>query len=327
MNRRGFIAGLGSAAVIVCPRIVFAQKIGEMPKIAMVRVAPGDGQDIAMFDQGMRAAGWTKDINVRLDYYVGSDDTQLASSVVTEVLSSNPTIIVTIASPNTLAAHRLTSTIPIVFAVVSYPIDQGIVPNLARPGGNVTGFSYFDGGIGGKWLQLLLEMTPQRTRFVSMYNPTVGPIGDLFQRSIDDAARSLNVEVTRALVYTDSDIEAVFERIAGARDIALLVPSNAFTYIRSSMIAVLAAKYHIPAMYPARRFVEEGGLVAYGPDLYHQIYEAASYVDRILKGAKPGDLPVQQPTKYPLVINLRAAKALGLNIPPSLLARADEVIE
>jgi len=293
----------------------------------MVRVAPGDGQDIAMFDQGMRAAGWTKDINVRLDYYVGSDDTQLASSVVTEVLSSNPTIIVTIASPNTLAAHRLTSTIPIVFAVVSYPIDQGIVPNLARPGGNVTGFSYFDGGIGGKWLQLLLEMTPQRTRFVSMYNPTVGPIGDLFQRSIDDAARSLNVEVTRALVYTDSDIEAVFERIAGARDIALLVPSNAFTYIRSSMIAVLAAKYHIPAMYPARRFVEEGGLVAYGPDLYHQIYEAASYVDRILKGAKPGDLPVQQPTKYPLVINLRAAKALGLNIPPSLLARADEVIE
>ena len=327
MRRREFIAGLSGAAVIVCPRIIFAQKIGEMPRIAVVRADPDDRQDVAVFEKGMRAAGWIKDINVRLDYYIGRDNSQLASSVVAEVVSSNPTIIVTIASPNTLAAHRLTSTIPIVFAVVSYPIDQGIAPSLAHPGGNVTGFSYFDGGIGGKWLQLLQEMTPQRTRFVSMYNPTGGPLPELFQRSIEDAARSLNVEVTRALVHTDSEIEAVFERIAGATDIALLIPSNAFTYIRSSMIAALAAKHRIPTIYPARRFADEGGLVAYGPDLYHQIYSAASYVDRILKGAKPGDLPIQQPTKYALIINLRAAKALDLDVPPSLLARADEVIE
>ena len=332
MRRRTFIAGLGCTAVNVWPELVFAQKTGEMPRIAMVRADPGDRQDVAVFEQGMRAAGWIKDINVRLDYYVGSDDPQRITSVATEAVSSNPTIIVTVASPNTLATQRLTSTIPIVFAVVSDPIGQGIVTNFAHPGGNVTGFSYFDSGIGGKWLQLLREMTPHRTRFVSMFGEVANPTGgfgipELFQRSIEDGARSLTVEVTRALVHNDSEIEAVFERIAGATDIALLIPSNLFTYIRSRMIAELAAKHRIPTMYPARRFADDGGLVAYGPDLYDEIYLAASYVDHILKGAKPGDLPIQQPTKYTLVINLRAAKALDLTIPPSLLARADEVIE
>jgi putative ABC transport system substrate-binding protein len=327
VKRREFIAGIGGTLVNVWPELVFAQKTGEMPRIAVVRADPNDQQDTAVFERGMRAAGWIKDINIRLDYYVARDDPQLTRSVVTEVVSSNPTIIVTLASTNTLATQRLTSTIPIVFAVVSDPIGQGIVTNFAHPGGNVTGFSYFDNGIGGKWLQLLREMTPQRTRFVSMYSPTGGPIAELFQRSIEDGARSLSVEVTRAFVHNDSEIEAVFERIAGAMDIALLIPSNQFTYIRSRMIAELAAKHRIPTMYPARRFAEEGGLVAYGPDIYDEIYSAASYVDRILKGAKPGDLPIQQPTKYTLVVNLRAAKALDLNIPPSLLARADEVIE
>jgi len=326
VRRRDFIAGLGGAAVNVWPELVFAQRTGEMPRIAVVRADPNDQQDTAVFEKGMRAAGWIKDINVRLDYYVRRDDPQLTTSVVTEVVSSNPTIIVTIASPNTLATQRLTSTIPIVFAVVSDPIGQGVVTNFAHPGGNVTGFSYFDSGIGGKWLQLLLEMTPQRTRFVSMFSGTGGPT-ELFQRSIEDGARSLSVEVTRAVVHNDSEIEAVFERIAGATDIALIIPSNQFTYIRSRMIAELASKHRIPTMYPARRFADEGGLIAYGPDIYDEIYSAASYVDRILKGAKPGDLPIQQPTKYTLVINLRAAKAIDLNIPPSLLARADEVIE
>ena len=326
MRRRDFIAGLGGAAVNVWPELVFAQRTGEMPRIAVVRADPNDQQDTAVFEKGMRAAGWIKDINVRLDYYVRRDDPQLSTSVVTEVVSSNPTIIVTIASPNTLATQRLISTIPIVFTVVSDPIGQGVVTNFAHPGGNVTGFSYFDSGIGGKWLQLLLEMTPQRTRFVSMFSGTGGPT-ELFQRSIEDGARSLSVEVTRAVVHNDSEIEAVFERIAGATDIALIIPSNQFTYIRSRMIAELASKHRIPTMYPARRFADEGGLIAYGPDIYDEIYSAASYVDRILKGAKPGDLPIQQPTKYTLVINLRAAKAIDLNIPPSLLARADEVIE
>ena len=200
--------------------------------------------------------------------------------------------------------------------------------SFAHPGGNVTGFSHFDTGVGGKWLQVLREIVPQRTRFVSMFNPNPNnPITELFQRSIEDAARSLSVEVSRALVHDDSEIQAAFEQFAGATNIALLVPSDPFTYFRSAMIAALAAKHRIPAMYPARRFVDDGGLVAYGPDLYDQIYLAASYVNRVLKGEKLGDLPVQQPTKYTLVINLKTAKVLGLDVPHSLLARADEVIE
>jgi putative ABC transport system substrate-binding protein len=264
---------------------------------------------------------------VQVDYRWGGNDPQQSTAVAKEVVSLNPSVIVSLGSPNTIAVHRLTSTVPIVFAVVSDPIGQGIVTNLARPGTNVTGFSSFDFGMGGKWLQVLGEITPQTTRFVSMFNPVGGPYVELFQHSFEDAARSLNVVVTSAPVNSDDDINAAFERLTGATNIALLVPSDPFTYYRGAMIAALAAKNRIPAMYPARRFVDDGGLIAYGPDIYDEVYLAGSYVDRILKGANPVDLPVQQPTKYTLVINLKAAKALGLNIPASLLARADEVIE
>ena len=326
MKRREFIAGLCGAAAIVGCNEVFAQKTIETSRIVVIGVDP-DQKVIEAFEQGMRAARSIKDADARVQYRWGGNDPQLRAAVVAEVVGSNPSVIVPIAAPNTLAARRLTSTIPMVFAVVSYPIDQGIVTNYAHPGGNVTGFSYFDSGIGGKWLQLLHEMTPQRTRFGSMFNPTNNQIIEFFQHSIEDAARSLNVEVSRVPVHDDGEIQAAFEQFAGATNIALLVPPDPFTYFRGAMIAALAAKHRIPTMYPARRFADEGGLVAYGPDLYDQIYLAASYVDRVLKGAKPGDLPFQQPTKYTLVINLRAAKAIDLNIPPSLLARADEVIE
>ena len=325
MRRRTFIAALGGAA-IVGPNGVFAQKTGDMPSIVVVGADP-DRKDIVTFEQGMRAAGWINDANVRIDYRLGGNDPQLTTPVIAEIVRSNPSMIVTFGSPNTLATCRLTPGIPIVFAVVSDPIGQGIVTNFPHPGGNVTGFSNFDSGMGGKWLQLLQEMAPQRTRFTSMFNPTGGPYAELFQRSIEDGARAIHVEVTRAPVQSDDEIKAVFEQLSGVINIALLVPSDPYTYSRSPMIAALAAKHRIPAMYPVRRFADDGGLVAYGPDLNEQIRGAASYVDRILKGAKPGDLPVQQPTKYTLVINLKAAKALDLNIPASLLARADEVIE
>ena len=326
MRRRTFIAALGGAAAIVGCNEVFAQKTIETPRIAVVGIEP-DQKVIEAFDRGMRTVGWIKDANARVEYRWSGSDPQLSAAIVREVINSTPSVIVPIGSPNTLVVHRLTSTIPIVFAVVSDPIYQGIATSFAHPGGNVTGFSNFDTGVGGKWLQLLREMAPQRTRFVSMFNPTNNQIIEFFQRSIEDAARSLNVEVSRAPVHDDGEIRAAFEQFAGATNIALLFPSDTFTYFRSAMIAPLAAKHRIPAMYPARRFVDDGGLVAYGPDIYDQIFSAASYVDRVLKGEKPGDLPIQQPTKYTLVINLRAAKAIDLNIPPSLLARADEVIE
>jgi putative tryptophan/tyrosine transport system substrate-binding protein len=223
VKRRDFIAGLGSTAIVAGPnRAPAQQKIGETPRIAVIGI-DSDQEVIEAFDRGMRAAGRIKDANARVEYRWSGSDIQLGSAVVTEVVSSNPTIIVTIASPNTLATQRLTSTIPVVFAVVSDPIGQGIVTNLAHPGGNMTGFSYFDSAIGGKWLQLLQEMTPQRTRFVSMFNP-YNQIAEYFQRSIEAAARSLNVEVSRAPVNDDGEIQAAFEQFAGATNIALLVP-------------------------------------------------------------------------------------------------------
>jgi putative ABC transport system substrate-binding protein len=323
-DRRAFIAGLGSAATLVCSKRSFGQTIGHTPRVAVVGFE-ADPKNIAAFAQGMRETGWIKDINVRFDYHwVG---TKRTTTVATEVVGSNPTIIVTIGSPVTVAMHSASATIPIVFSVVSDPIGQGIVTDLAHPGGNITGFSHFDRDIGGKWLQLLHEITPQTMRFASMFNPAMGSYTELFQRSIEDAARSLSLEVTRAPVRNDGEIEAAFERLAGTTNIALLVPSDQFTYLRSAMIAALAAKYRVPAIYPGRRFVDYGGLVAYSPDLYDEIHRSASYVDRILKGEKPADLPVQAPTKFELVINLKAAKSLGLKIPESILARADEVIE
>jgi putative ABC transport system substrate-binding protein len=302
------------------------QKTGETPRIVLLGIEP-DQKTIEVFEQGMRAAGRIKDINAQIDYRWGGNDPQHSADVAREVVSLNPSVIVSIGSPNTQLVHRLTSTIPIVFAVVSDPVGQGIVTSFAHPSGNVTGFSNFDSGVGGKWLQVLREIAPQRTRFVSLFNPTNNPIIELFHHSFEDAARSLNVDVSRMPVHDDGEIQAAFRRFAGATNIALLVPADPFTYYRSAMIAGLASKHQIPAMYAFRRFVDDGGLIAYGPDNNDPLYSAASYVDRVLKGEKPGDLPVQQPTKYTLVINLSAAKALGLSIPPSLFARADEVIE
>jgi putative ABC transport system substrate-binding protein len=179
--------------------------------------------------------------------------------------------------------------------------------------------------MGSKWLELLHEIVPQTTRVASMFNPAFGTY--IYERSIEEAARSLGLEIMQAPVLTDTDIEAVFERLTGETNIALLLSSDAFTYVRSEMIADLAAKHHIPAILPARRFVDAGGLISYGPDLFHEIYSSAFYVDRILKGEHPTDLPVQAPSKFEFLINLKAARTLGLAIPPTLLARADEVIE
>jgi putative tryptophan/tyrosine transport system substrate-binding protein len=204
MKRREFIAGLGGAAAIVGPSKVFAQKTGEMPRVAVVGI-DRDQKVVEAFDRGMRAAGWINDANARVDYRWSGSDPQLGPAVVTEVVSSNPSVIVSIGSPNTIALQRRTSTIPIVFAVVSDPVYQGIVTSFAHPGSNVTGFSYFDTGVGGKWLQVLREIAPQRTQFVSMFSPTNSP-GKFFLRSIEDAARALDVEVLRMPVQNDDEI-------------------------------------------------------------------------------------------------------------------------
>jgi putative tryptophan/tyrosine transport system substrate-binding protein len=339
IGRRQFISVLGGvaalaseAAMILWPTRVFAQRTtGEIPRIALLWVGeetdPELRKFVAAFEQGMRAAGWITGVNVRLDYRWVGGDPQRTTAAAAEVNGWNPTVIVAVGSPPAVAIHRVTATIPIVFAAVSDPVGQGLVSSLAHPGGNITGFSNFEPGIGGKWLELLKKIVPHTTRVAAMFNPATSPYNELFERSVKDAAPSLNVEVMQALVHDEGEIEGVFDRLAGASNSALIVPSDIFTFIRSPTIVALAAKYRVPAIYAVRRFAVDGGLVAYGVDLSDQIHSAASYVDRIIKGAKPSDLPIQQPAKYTLVINLKAAKALGLEIPPNVLALADEVIE
>jgi putative ABC transport system substrate-binding protein len=331
MRRREFIALLGAAAIAMRSRNAFAATTGRMPKIAVLMVGSADDLESPMllsaFEQGMRAAGWTKDANVRLDYRWGGTDPQHAAAAAAEVAASKPDAIVAVGSPVVVATQHLTATIPIVFAIVSDPVGQGVVPNLAHPGGNVTGFSNLEPGIGGKWLELLKEIAPGVTKVAVMFNPATSPYNELFERSVEDGARTFGVQVSRAPVHDDGEMAALFERLAGQPDVGLLVPSDAFTYFRSATIVALAAKHRLPAIYAFRRFADEGGLVAYGVDAFEQMRATASYVDRILKGAKPGDLPVQMPTKYSLIINLKTAKALGLNVPPGLIAAADDVIE
>ena len=330
VRRRDVIALLGGAIVARSKR-VHAETGGRMPKVAVLIVGSADDPKsaayVSAFEQGMRAAGWSKDVNVRFDYRWGGTDPQHVASAATDVAALKPDLVVAMGSPVVVAMQRVTTTIPIVFAVVSDPVGQGLVPNLAHPGGNVTGFSNLEPGIGGKWLELLKEIAPGVTKVAVMFNPATSPYNELFERSVEDGARTFGVQVSRVPVHDDAEIAAVFERLAGQPDAGLLVPSDAFTYFRSATIVALAAKHRLPAIYPFHRFATEGGLVAYGVDVFEQMRATASYVDRILKGAKPGDLPVQMPIKYTLIINLKTAKALGLSVPVGLLATADEVIE
>ena len=327
----GAAALAGEAAMILQPTRVFAQSSGEIPRIALMSVGeetdPEFRKFVTAFEQGMRAAGWIIGVNVRLDYrWVGADPKRTTAAAA-EINGWKPTVIVALGSPPAVALHRVTATIPIVFAGVSDPVGQGLVSNLAHPGGNITGFSNIEPGLGGKWLELLKKIVPDTTRVAVMFNPASSPYNELFERSVKDAASSLNVEVMQGRVHDDGEIERVFDQLAGASKSGLIVPSDIFTFSRSSTIVALATKHRLPAIYALRRFAVDGGLVAYGVDLADQIHSAASYVDRIIKGANPGDLPIQQPAKYTLVINLKTARALGLEIPHNVLALADEVIE
>jgi putative ABC transport system substrate-binding protein len=331
MRRREFITLLGGAAVtVIWSKAVFAQTTS-ISRIAALLV--GDEVDseshawVAAIEQGLRTAGRTAGVDMRLDYYWAGTDPQRAAVAAALVAKASPSVIITVGSAAAIAMHRATSTIPIVFSFASDPVGQGFVSNLARPGGNITGFSNLEPEIGGKLLGLLKELAPKTARVAVMFNPVTSPHTELFERSVGKAAPSFNIEVTRAPVYEDPEIEAVFQRIAAAPNGALLVPSDSFTFFRRKMILTLAAQHRVPAIFGVSRFAYDGGLAGYGADPYEQIRSAAAYADRILKGEKPGDLPVQQPTKYTLVLNLKTAKALGITVPPTLLAIADDVIE
>jgi putative ABC transport system substrate-binding protein len=328
MKRREFIAGLGGVAV--WPVAARAQQPQRMRSIGVLM--PGDENDpdgkrrYSAFTQALSDLGWTDGRNVRMDLRWGGGDNNRIRALARELVGLQPDIIVTNATPATIAVQRETRTIPIVFVTGGDPVASSIAARLDRPSGNTTGFASFEATLGGKWLELLSEIAAGLKRAAIMFNPDTAP-ASTFMPSIETAARSLKLAPIIAPVHSDVEIEAAIVALGRERGGGLVVPVDAFMTAHRTSIILAAARNSVPAVYPISAYARDGGLLSYGPDQVDISRRAASYVDRILRGAKPADLPVILPTKYEFVINLKTAKALGLTIPETLLATADEVIQ
>ena len=273
--------------------------------------------------------GWSEGHNLRIDYRWAGGDMNRLAPLAQELVELRPNALFVRATPGALAAIRATRTIPIVFVVVSDPVGDGLVASIAHPGGNVTGFTNgLEESIGGKWIEILREIAPSVTRFGIMYNPRTAPGGgDYYTRLIKRAAETLQVKTIPTLIENADGIDAAFQTLTSEADTGLLVVPDATTTANRAQIVALAARLRVPAIYPFRYFADEGGLVTYGVDVGESYRGAGAYIDRILRGATPAELPVQAPTKYELVINLKTAKTLGLTIPLIMQMTADEAIE
>jgi len=331
MRRRTFITLLGGAAA--WPLAARAQQGERVRRIGLLMGTADDreGQTrVAALKQGLQELGWTDGRNIQIETRFGGADAARIRAAAAELVALAPDVIVGQTTPVIRALRQATSSIPIIMAAVNDPVDQGFVSSLAHPGGNitgcVTGFSQFQYGLSGEWLELLKEVAPKVTRAAVIRDPAIASgIGQF--GAIQAAASSLGVEVSPFNVRDAGEIERTITAFSRSSNGGLIVTGSALAVVHRELIIALAARNNLPAVYFERLFVARGGLVSYGPDLSDQFRRAAGYVDRILKGTKPADLPVQAPTKYELVINLKVAKALGLEVPPTLLARADEVIE
>jgi putative ABC transport system substrate-binding protein len=328
MRRREFIWLVSTAAA--WPVVGRAQQGERMRRIGVLMVAVA-GDPVLMRRLGalrgeLGRLGWVEGRNLRLETRWAGGDPERIRNAAAELVSLAPDIIIANGSSAMDAIQRATRTVPVLFVVVPDPIGAGYADSLARPGGNATGFSQFEFGISAKWLELLKEVAPDLRQAGIVRDPTITSGPGQFG-AIQSVAPSLGVEITPLNVRDAAEIERVITAFARRENAGLVVTGSALAVVHRKLIMELAAKHKLPAVYFADFVVKEGGLVSYGPDLVDQYRQAASYVDRILRGEKPGDLPVQAPTKYELVINLKTAKALGLEMPQSLLARADEVIE
>jgi len=328
MRRREFITLLGGAAV-AWPLTARAQQPERMRRIGVLApTAPDDAEAqtrFAALRQGLQRFGWIEGRNLQIDARWGAGDAGAIGSAATELAALAPDVIV--ASGSAVAAIlQATRTVPIVFVSVPDPVGSGFVESLAQPGGNATGFIMFEYGLSAKWLELLKEIAPSVTRAAVLRDPAiVAGIGQF--AVIQSAAPSVGVDVSAINMRDGAEIERAVTAFARRPNGGLILTASALAAIHRDLVVSLAARYKLPAVYITRYFVAGGGLVSYGPDFVDQYRRAAEYVDRILKGEKPADLPVQAPTKYELVINLKTAKALGLDIPTTVLASADEVIE
>jgi putative ABC transport system substrate-binding protein len=295
---------------------------------ALIALGGFDGQAFAeKLIQGLGALSWHEGRNLRIDWRWTGGEIGLYERYAAELVALSPDVLLAQGSVTIEALRRHTSTIPIVFTIVVDPVGQGFVASLARPGGNITGFSSYDPQIAGKWVEMLTQITPPVARMAVLFDPATAPYAGLMLREIDEAARKL-ASTTRPVPCRDAaDIEAIVAQLEQEERSGLVVLPGVFPDRHREAIVALAARYRVPAVYPTREFAAAGGLMSYGVDNDDLARRSAYYVDRIFKGATPNDLPVQRPTKFDLVINLKSAKALGLTVPPSLIARADEVIE
>jgi putative ABC transport system substrate-binding protein len=328
MRRREFIAALGGAAAI--PLMARAQQSERMRRIGVLAGVAADDPEgqarIAAFLKGMQQLGWTDGRNVQIEYRWAAGSPGDLRKYAPELAALAPEVIFAAGGTSLGSLLMVTRTVPIVFAIVPDPVGSGFVDSLARPGGNATGFMQFEYSLSGKWPELLKEIAPGVTRAAVLWDPAIPPgIGQF--AVIQAVAPSLGVEVSPINVRDASEIERAIAGFASSSNGGLIVTASALAVVHRDLIVTLAAKHKLPVVYFQRQFVTVGGLISYGSDWVDQYRRAAAYVDRILKGEKPAELPVQAPTNYELVVNLKSAKALGLPVPPSLLARADEVIE
>jgi putative tryptophan/tyrosine transport system substrate-binding protein len=327
MRRREFLGVVGGVAA-TWPHAVRAQQGERMRRIGVLGGADGvDVQDrMTAFRQGLAQLGWTDGRNVQIDLRWTHGDAALARNYAAELVALAPDVIFVQGGAHVGPLLQASRTVPIVFVIVPDPVGSGFVRSLARPGGNATGFMQFEYSLSAKWLELLKEVAPGVTRAAVLWDPAVtAGIGQF--AVIQSVAPRLGVELTPVNVRDVSEIERDLADFARSSNGGMIVTASALSGVRRELIAALAARHRLPAVHVERAHVAVGGLMSYGADFADQYRRAAGYVDRILKGEKPADLPVQAPTKYQLIINLKAAKAIGLTIPPTMLARADEVIE
>jgi putative ABC transport system substrate-binding protein len=323
MRRRDFMIAVAGAAA-AWPLAVRAQQSDRIRQF--LESDPEVQTRVAAFAQGLAALGWSSR-NLRIEHRFAGGDVSRIQAYVSDTVRAKPDLIVASSTPIVAALRQATQTIPIVFANVNDPVGQGFVANLARPGGNITGFSFIDFPVIGKWLDLLKEIAPATRRITFMFNPQTAPYYPVFLREFGASSTALAAELSATPVQDQSGIEAVVTAIAAQPGAALIASADPFINTERALIIKLAQRHRLPAIFGFRQFVSEGALISYGPDTTDITRRAASYVDRILKGEMPADLPVQAPAKYELLINLKTATTLGLTVPPTLLATADEVIE
>jgi putative ABC transport system substrate-binding protein len=328
IRRREFITVLGGGAA-VWPFAARAQQDGRVRRIGVLMNLAADDPEslppITVFVQSLHGLGWTVGHNLQIDYRFGAGDVERYRRFASELVAAAPDVLVTAGAPAVEALQRATRTVPIVFVSVTDPVGGGLVASLARPGGNATGFTLSEYAVSGKWLELLKQIAPSVTRAAVLRDPVAVGIGQF--AAIQAVAPSLQVELSPIDARDAAEIERAVTAFARVPNGGLIVTATAFAAIHRELIIKLAAQHHLPAVYSNRLYVASGGLISYGPPLQDRWRLAAGYVDRILRGEKPADLPVQNPTRYELVINLKTAKAIGLNVPATVYARADEVIE